>query len=337
MPHGLAETLGCDHCGVSTVSIILNRRPFGNATVRNIPKHASRAEHQQALERGKQEHVRRSLSGCALPVWLSNCRDVPELPDVEVFRRVLETTSLNRRIAEVEIFSGKVIKGARPQEFREQLAGQKLSSSLRHGKYLFAGLLCGDHLGMHLGMSGRLEHVGEGEELPRHTRCSLIFDDGRRLAYVSQRQLGKLFWIEDLEDFVRGRQLGPDALDHSLDFQSFSKRVASRRGTVKSTLMDQSFLAGIGNIYSDEVLFQARLVPTRRARVLSQEELARLYKATRQVLQAAIDAGAEPERMPESYLLRCRCPEGRCPRCKTALETVKVGGRRGYFCPACQA
>lgn len=261
---------------------------------------------------------------------------MPELPDVEVYRRVLDSTSLNRRIAEVATYSDKVLQETPPEAFRARLSGQRITSSLRHGKYLFAGLLSGDHVGLHFGMSGALAFLEEGEEDPRHERCALLFQDGSRLVYISQRQLGRLFWIEDLEGFTRARELGPDALDADLDFHSFSRRLAARRGSVKSALMDQSVLAGIGNIYSDEILFQAKVAPTRRVRELGEGEVAGLYKAVREVLQQAIEADAQPEAMPPGFLLRCRAPDGACPRCGGSLRTVKVGGRRGYFCPSCQ-
>ncbi len=253
-----------------------------------------------------------------------------------MYRRVLETCALSRRIASVEVNSTKVVEGLTELELEQRLTGQRFSSALRHGKHLFAGLLNGDLLAMHFGMSGRLECLEEGESLPEYTRCSFRLEGGHRLAYVSQRQLGRIRWIEDLEDFLRSKALGPDAMDPRLDHDVFCQRVTEHRGTLKSALMDQSTLAGIGNIYSDEILFQARLSPKRKAQELTEEELARLYRSSREVLQTAVEAHADPLLMPERYLLRNRAQATNCPRCGAALQALRLGGRRGWFCPECQ-
>ncbi|MFO8034187.1 MAG: DNA-formamidopyrimidine glycosylase family protein [Candidatus Bipolaricaulota bacterium] len=261
---------------------------------------------------------------------------MPELPDVEVYRNVLASTALSRRIASVEIHTGKVVEGLAEEEFQRRLTGQRFSSALRHGKYLFAGLISGDLLAMHFGMTGELVYLEQSDPLPEHTRCLFQFENGHLLVYTSQRQLGKLLWIEDLEAFVRSRELGPDAMDPGLVYDAFCQRVSARQATLKSVLMDQSTLAGIGNIYSDEILFQAELSPKRKAGELTDEELARLYKALREVLHMAIEADAEPARMPERFLIRCRAQGGNCPRCGRQLRALRMGGRRSWFCPECQ-
>jgi len=261
---------------------------------------------------------------------------MPELPDVEAHRGVLESCALGRRICSAEVTSGKVLEGLSEEDFERRLNGQRFSSALRHGKHLFAGLLNGDLLAMHFGMTGRLECLEEGDTLPEYTRCLFYLEGGHRLAYVSQRQLGKIRWIEDLEVFVRSRALGPDAMDPRLDHDAFCQRVTEHRGTLKSVLMDQTTLAGIGNIYSDEILFQARLSPQRKARQLSDEELTLLYRALQEVLHTATEADADPAHLPEHYLTRYRGQTSVCPRCGEELRALRISGRRGWFCPECQ-
>jgi formamidopyrimidine-DNA glycosylase len=256
---------------------------------------------------------------------------MPELPDVEVNRRYLKRTALHRRVQDV---SGPAATRAKP---RRRLRGKRLDSTRRHGKYLFVGL--GEEgapegwLVIHIG-DGALKYYRRPEHQPAHPQLVLTLDDGYRLAYDAERVLEEVDVIDDPDRFVAEHKLGPDAL--AIDEQTFVDLIAKRRGSVKRALMDQSLLAGIGNVYSDEILYHAQLHPDTDMRELDEAGRRQLYRATRAVLLGAIDAGAEANRMPRTWLLPYRDTGGACPRCGAAFKKRKVGGRGAWFCPGCQ-
>jgi len=138
-----------------------------------------------------------------------------------------------------------------------------------------------------------------------------------------------------VEEFIHARRLGADAL--KIPGKRFQEMLAGRRGGLKAMLMDQSLLAGVSNIYADEILFQARLHPARRVERLSKRQLAQLYRVLRRVLKKAVDARADVERMPASFLLRSRRQGGRCPRCGRKLKRATIAGRTTYYCEKDQA
>jgi formamidopyrimidine-DNA glycosylase len=164
-------------------------------------------------------------------------------------------------------------------------------------------------------------------------------DDGC-LAYSNKRMIGRVGLVEDATDFIAAEKLGPDALDPRFDYDAFKSAVSGSKRDVKSVLMDQEIMAGIGNIYSDEILFQAGIDPAQRIDKLAPSELKRLFQETRKVLKTAVAHGAGSEqfteRMPKGALLPERKKGGCCPRCRSPLKISKVGGRTAYCCPTCQ-
>jgi formamidopyrimidine-DNA glycosylase len=140
--------------------------------------------------------------------------------------------------------------------------------------------------------------------------------------------------VKDVDQFLKKRALGSDALD--IDLSQFKDILAEHRGTVKSILMNQKLIAGIGNIYADEILFRARMHPATEISSLGDKALARLFRVTRYILEKAIAARADVDLMPKSWLLRQRGKGGKCPRCGRELKSSKIGGRTAWFCPHCQ-
>lgn len=161
-----------------------------------------------------------------------------------------------------------------------------------------------------------------------------LCNNGFHLAYVAPRKLGKIALISSPESFLQEHEIGPDAL--SLPEKQFLQLAAEYGGKVKSLLMNQKLIAGIGNIYSDEILFQARVHPECAAGELDKNTLQQLYQAMQSVLQTAIKAHVEPDEMPSSFLLPHRAKGERCPRCDTELERHQVSGRSSWLCPNCQ-
>ena len=258
---------------------------------------------------------------------------MPELPDVEHFKRYLDATALHQRIERTHLNAPELVKEIEPATLRRHLTGHTLESTRRHGKYLFADLGDDHHLMMHFGMTGDLHYYQDDAE-PPYTQLLLDFDNGYHLAYTAPRKLGGLGIVQDIDDFVAAHDLGPDAL--AISEADFCSRARERRGGVKSWLMDQSSIAGVGNIYTDEILFQAGMHPEQEVKLLTDKEVHTLYSALKTVLETAIEARADPAQLPDGYLLKHREEGVSCPRCSGSIETIDVGGRTAYYCPKCQ-
>ncbi|MCF8111378.1 MAG: hypothetical protein K9J85_07800 [Desulfobacteraceae bacterium] len=261
---------------------------------------------------------------------------MPELPDVEVFCRHFIKTSLDQKIDNVDA-EASVLEGVSEKELKTSLQGRGFSSAQRHGKYMFAGTsVSGPRLAIHFGMTGYLQYLEPGNRKPPHTRMLVSFSNGCGLAFDCRRKLGRIRLIQEIREFLLEKDLGPDALDPGLGKKEFQKRLSQSRGYIKSVLMNQSVIAGIGNIYSDEILYQARIHPKHKTGDLSKSELEAVYDAMQRVLSTAIKAGADPGKMPSDFLIPNRDPKASCPVCGQKIEKIPVSGRKGYFCPGCQ-
>lgn len=260
---------------------------------------------------------------------------MPELPDVAVNKQYLDATALHQQIEEVEVRDTLVLSDITSEALRNGLRSHTLESSRRHGKYLFAEISEDGWLLLHFGMSGDLDYF-KGRDAPEYTQVLLSFTNGYHLAYTSRRKLGMVGIVEAVEEFVEEQDLGPDALSPDFDLAAFRDALSGRRGMVKSTLMNQEIMAGIGNVYSDEILFQAGVHPRTAVNDLREETVKDLYRAMQDVLQTAIDCKAKPDEMPATYLIRHRQEDADCPRCGGRVKRVDVSGRSGYYCPCHQ-
>jgi formamidopyrimidine-DNA glycosylase len=259
---------------------------------------------------------------------------MPELPEVEMFKRYLDNTSLHERITNVEVQDSYVLKHVSARELIRRLKGRWFESSRRHGKHLF--VRAGDELWLrlHFGMTGSLENLKHDEVAPKTARVIFCFSDNRLLAFDDQRKFGQIELINDVDEFLQTRGLGPDALEITLS--QFKTIVEKHRGAVKAILLNQKLIAGIGNLYADEILFRAHMHPASDAARLSDTDLRRLFRATRHVLEKAIALKTDFTRLPKSWLLTHREKRGRCPRCGRALKSATIGGRSSWFCAHCQ-
>lgn len=259
---------------------------------------------------------------------------MPELPDVEIFGHALEAAALSKTINTVDIDENRILKTG-PSELRSTLQRDAFEATYRHGKYLFAELSNASRLlVLHFGMSGFLQMHGKGETPPHHTHLDIHFNDGSSLAYSCMRKLGVIDLTESISDYCSREALGPDAL--AVSEADFKSMLMAHRGMVKSTLMDQTIIAGLGNIYTDEILFQAGIYPKKKAKQLTDEEMLRIHNRMETVLQKAVEKHADPDQFPGSFITPLRQEEARCPKCQTSLEKMKVAGRSTYYCPACQ-
>jgi len=270
---------------------------------------------------------------------------LPELPEVEIVGRGLAKKIVGLRLDRVEVRLDKIVQG-NTRAFAQALTGARVRGVRRKGKILVVDL--GQWLmAVHLKMTGRFSFVRPDQPLLKHTHLCFSFEDAPfELRYQDMRQFGwfRLLKPEELDKWPAWAELGPDALD--LDEKTFLDRLAKRKGRLKSLLLNQAFVAGLGNIYADEALFRAGLHPLRPANSLSTKEKKALFRAISQVLKEALECGG-------SSIVNFQDAEGNlgnfqtrhlvygrqgdpCLKCGQTIQRIKVGGRSSFFCPACQ-
>ena len=258
---------------------------------------------------------------------------VPELPDVEAYRRFFVAHATAKTVADVWA-DPTILRNATPHALRRALRGRRVEEPARHGKWL----ICwtdGPALLLHFGMTGDLVWSGHEPDRHRHDRLVLRFEEGDELRYRNMRKLGGAWLAHDADEvgWILG-PLGPDAL--AVSRRAFLELLGRRRGGVKAALMDQTLVAGVGNLIADEVLWQARIHPRRDIAGLSEEERRRLYSVLRSVLRESVERYDYIPRK-RSWLSHVRgLPGAACPRCGTPLARTVAGGRTTYYCPHCQ-
>jgi formamidopyrimidine-DNA glycosylase len=286
---------------------------------------------------------------------------LPELPEVEVLRRQLEKEFVGKRIRSVDIKTRQYVKEAKasgkrvakkattPKEFEKLVAQGKVKAVHRKGKYLAFELDNKHYIVFHLGMSGHIVKATGKRAPDKHTHVIIHFTQGGDIRFFDARRFGECF-IADAEAYAEAMDaIGSDAINEQMPWQLFGEMVSQRKAKMKSLLMDQEFMAGLGNIYSDEVLFQAHLPWDRTSDSLTSNETRRLSRAVSEVLQDAIknrgttltdgewrDLYDEPGEHQNALLVHGREGEP-CKRCRTPIERIRVGQRSHYFCPQCQS
>jgi formamidopyrimidine-DNA glycosylase len=279
-----------------------------------------------------------------------------ELPEVEVMRRDLEKDVVGRRIKDAEVKSSKnamrVIRRHKTRkEFTSHLTGHKITKVERRGKYLLLALDGGDVLVVHFGMSGRFMRGTGRVAVEPHTHVVLTFQQGGDLRFIDPRTFGELFvtTTDELGKVKELQHLAIDPLDQVFTWPTFQYLLAQRGAKMKPLMMDQKFISGLGNIYSDEVLFHAGIRFDRLSDTLSSQEVRRLYRAIQEILQDAIklrgttledEAYVDLFGKPGEYQneLKVYGREGLpCRRCRTPIQSVKIAQRSAYFCPQCQS
>jgi formamidopyrimidine-DNA glycosylase len=279
-----------------------------------------------------------------------------ELPEVEVMRRDLERDVVSRKVKEVEVRPTKnamraIRRHSRRKEFASAVEGHRFTKVERRGKYLLMTLDSGDVLVVHFGMSGRFVRGNKRMPVAPHTHVVMTFTQGGDLRFLDPRTFGELF-VASPDEVGKLRELahvGIDPLDHVFTWAAFGGQLTGRASKLKPLLMDQKFMSGLGNIYSDEVLFAAGLAHDRTSDSLSSQEVRRLYRAVQETLQDAIryrgttlgdeayvDLFGEPGEFQGELKVYGREGEP-CRRCRTPIRSVKYSGRKAYFCPQCQS
>lgn len=274
---------------------------------------------------------------------------VPELPEVETVRRFLEPVVTGRRMVLVEVNHPRTVRrNLHPEDVVDRLTGAVVESLERQGKFLFGLLDNGMTWIIHLGMSGRVAVALPSHPRANHTHFVVRTDREEEVRLVDPRTFGFVAVVTP-EERDRFTELGPDALNGLPTARSLARTLGGRTAPIKSLLLDQRLLAGLGNIYADEVLHRAGVRPTRAGGGLDAAEVKRIRSAVRPILTAGIAAGGTslndlayllPDGRAGGYLNRLRVygREGdHCLRCGTLIERVVVGGRSSFYCPFCQS
>jgi len=257
---------------------------------------------------------------------------MPELPEVETFKRYLDKTSLNQSIIDVEVTDNRILNTEEVQ-LKKSLKGKKFESSTRHGKYLLV-YLNPQYLVMHFGMSGDLKYYDDKEEPPKFSKVIFKFNNGFNLAYLSIRMFGKVSVVNSREEFIENKKLGPDA--YKMSFEEFQEALHGRSAIAKNALLNQSFIAGVGNIYSDEILFRTKIHPKTNINSLSDDKVKELYINIIDVLVYGIKKKGDLSTYPNEFLIPHRKKEEKCPICNSDITRFEISGRHGFFCPSCQ-
>jgi formamidopyrimidine-DNA glycosylase len=253
---------------------------------------------------------------------------MPELPEVEIYARYFARHALGQPIARVDIRDDRVL-AVRREQLTRALRGRSFTRVHRHGKNLFAEAGA-QWLHLHFGMSGDLAYYNDTP--PRFARVIFDFANGAHLAFEDMRLFGVVGLTPSPEAYIDEHRLGPDPLEPSFTLPRFRAITDKRRGAVKALLMTQEIIAGVGNLYADETLFQTSIHPRRAVDRLSDSELRAIHTTLRRILRDVIARRERGGELPHRYLTANREEGERCPRCGGTIARTVVFGRTTYFC-----
>lgn len=272
---------------------------------------------------------------------------MPELPEVETVKRALSKTIVDKKILNIESNFKKIVAKPDFKTFQNSIIGKKIESLSRRGKFLFFHLSGGQIMVSHLRMTG---HWLVGSKIKRNKFMHLIFhlSGSQTMVYSDIRKFGRVWLIDakELEKFEPILKLGPEPLGNEFVFAEFSQKLAKNKGKIKVILLNQQVVAGLGNIYVDEVLHDAGVSPLRSANQLKVAEKKRIFDAIRKIIAQAI-------KFRGTTVVNFTTPEGKggefqkqlkvygkkgnsCPRCKGEIKRIVVAGRGTHYCPSCQ-
>ena len=269
---------------------------------------------------------------------------MPELPEVETVKNQLSPHVIGRTITKVTLHWERMVKGQDAAEFLKLIAGQKIMDMTRQGKYMIVHLSNGSKLIIHLKMTGSLILGKDNSEPPKYTRAIIHLDDGQDVFFRDPRKFGVLKLLKDTKEI--DAKLGPEPLEKEFTLKLFTEGLAKRTVPIKALLLDQKFLAGVGNMYADEALFLARIDPRRAANTLKKTEIRRLFNAIHEVLLAGLKYGGasvvtyfHPDGSvgtAHQHFNVAHNQKKECPICGGPIERIVVRGRGTYYCPRCQ-
>lgn len=264
---------------------------------------------------------------------------MPELPDLEIVRKVLSPRLTGKTINDIKVIRPLVVRDLTLQGFAETLAGQTFASVWRRGKILLFPLQSGLALAINCKLAGRLQHALPAERRLPKTHVVLRLSDGHELRYSDRKTMGQVYLTASLDAIPGWAEMGPEPFDLTLG--GFQERLRLYRGEIKGILTRGGAVAGIGNAYADEICFAARVHPYRKRTSLTDEEIGRLYEAMQSVLRDAIATlqkrvGTEIHREVRDFLAVHGRGGNPCPVCSTTISEIKARGRVTNFCRTCQ-
>lgn len=261
---------------------------------------------------------------------------MPEAPELIYFRKYLQSTSLKQTITSVEVLNSNILENSTEDDLVHYLEGSEFESCTIHGKYLFLHTNSDQDLVMHFGMTGSPVYFKNEKDRPEYSRAEIHFDNGYTLSYNCLRMLGMLDLTDNKQQYIQSKELGPDVTSETFDSEVFIEQLKGRRGYIKSALMDQKRLAGIGNECSDEILFQAGIHPKKEVSELDEDDLKQIFHELTHVIKEKAEANKPDGQLPNSFLLKNREEGAECPNCNGNIEKITIAGRSGYYCPSCQ-
>lgn len=273
---------------------------------------------------------------------------MPELPEVETIRRSLEEKIKGKTLVGVEVFLEKMVKGPDSADLDTEIRGRKINSIERRGKYIIIHLTGGMAMVIHLRMTGQLMYCTPEQDKAKHTHVIFHLNDKCELRFADQRQFGKVQLVpeKELAEISGLKSLGVEPFSSDYTREWFKKELRNKRTKIKPLLLDQTFVAGIGNIYADEALFRAKVNPERVAATLTPREASNLFIAIREVLEEGIEnkgtsikdyVDGEGHQGSNQNNLRVYGRDGEpCVKCGKPIEKKSIGGRSSHFCPKCQ-
>ncbi len=259
---------------------------------------------------------------------------MPELPEAEANRRRIEDQCLNRTIEDAALGDNVTYIELPGDNERGRLVGRQFTETHRHGKLIFAGSQSGPWICVHLGMTGKLLPFDTPDDPPDHTKFLIRFEGDRRLAFRCPRKLGWVRIIDSPDEEIERIGFGPDALE--ISEEKFAEVIGGTKGTIKGALMAQKKLAGIGNLWSDEILFQTGVHPEIAASDLGEGQLSKMFATMRDVLTGVCKTGADYSQLPRTWLIADRKKGADCPCCDGTIVKSKVAGRSAFHCDSHQ-
>lgn len=268
---------------------------------------------------------------------------MPELPEIERYKNSIADKGLNNKIKNIEVLDNGVLYNSESRKVKEVLKNAEIEKVDRIGKYLCLQTTNSECVEWHFGMTG-LPYFFKNEEKPDYTRVLITYENDLKLAFVDARKLGEMRVVKDKDEIITNHDLGPDALN--ITKNKFLNLVENSTAMAKTGLMNQSHICGIGNLYSDEILFEAKIYPKSKLKELDSNKLEKLYSTINSVLKKSIKILSNSKitahytmsgkEFPDDFLISHRKKGKQCPNCEGTIETMKIGGRTCYYCPECQ-
>ncbi len=254
---------------------------------------------------------------------------MPELPEVNTVMKIFREQALEKRIKQVDVFDDYILKNRASEEFIELLTDNQFMDTYRQGKYFFGILKSNQSVLFHLGMTGDMVYYAEPEDRPKHERFNITFNDNLILGYNDPRKFSNILVLDSHKKYLEDIQLGPDAL--SISKAKFLDSIQSKKAFLKGFLLNQKLIAGIGNLYADEICFQSKIHPSSRIENLSKKHCEVLYQNMKKILKLAVRKNAYYQVYPEDWFWKWR-KEGASERNEAwTVKKMTVAGRTTFW------